>query len=137
MSATVAEAGIWTFDDFVEGERIGSIDIVVDQRRLALWHGIYSANSVDNDRIPQGLLTAATMEAYLRVIPKRPPGNVHAGQKLSFSDQPVTPGARLRFDFFCLGREIRKERRWISLGLRCTWDGQPVLEGQITTIWAR
>jgi acyl dehydratase len=77
------------------------------------------------------------MEAYLKVIPKRPPGNVHAGQKLAFAGKPVAVGARLRFDFSCVGREIRKERRWVSLGVQCTSAGQPVLEGQITTIWAK
>jgi hypothetical protein len=62
---------------------------------------------------------------------------VHAGQKLTFVGKPLAVGAPLRFDFSCVAREIRKERRWVSLGVRGISAGQPVLEGQITTIWAK
>jgi hypothetical protein len=136
MSEADIEDGVWIFDDFVEGGQIGSVEIALDERKLALWHGIYSADSESN-RVPQGLLTAAMMEAYLKVIPKRPPGNVHAGQKLAFAGRPVAVGATLRFDFSCLAKAIRKERRWVTLGVHASSAGQLVLEGEITTVWAR
>lgn len=130
------EEKVWVFADFTEGQKIGSVDVDLDDRKLALWHSIYPTES-QVSRIPQGLLIAAMMEAYLKVIPERPPGNVHAGQKLTFTGEPVMPGDRLRLDFSCFARTIRKERRWVTLGVSGFLGGRSVFEGEIVTVWAK
>ena len=135
----VAPGDVWTFDDFAEGAAIGSVEVTLDERRLALWHRVYAlagATPPPNE-VPYSLLVAAMMECYLKVIPSRPPGNVHARQTLSFPDQPVAPGTRLRFDFACRAKELKRERRWVTLGVRAYDRDRAVLNGEIVTIWAQ
>lgn len=130
---------VWTFDDFTEGADIGSIEVTLDERRLSLWQRVYApaGAALSPNEVPYSLLVAAMMECYLKVIPSRPPGNVHAAQKLSFPDRPVAPGARLRFDFSCLSKMPKRDRRWVTLGVHAFDRERPVLDGEIVTIWSR
>ncbi len=134
-----APGSVWTFDNFAEGAPIGSIKVVLDDQRLALWQRIYApaGASMPARTVPYSLLVAAMMECYLKVIPARPPGNVHAAQTLSFPDEPVAPGTRLRFDFSCLSKALKRDRRWVTLSVRAFDRERPVLSGEIITIWAQ
>lgn len=134
-----AQSDVWIFDDFAEGATIGSVEVTLDDHRLALWQRIYApvGATLPPNETPYSLLVAAMMECYLKVIPSRPPGNVHAAQTLSFPDQPVAPGTRLRFDFSCLSKALKRDRRWVTLGVRAFDCERPVLDGKIVTVWAR
>jgi len=139
MSDAAADDKVWLFEDFEEGAAVGSVEVTVSQDNLNLWRSIYGMPGEDSapEHLPQSLLTAAMMEAYLRVIPRRPPGNVHAAQKLVFSGTRVPPGAHLVFDFSCISKELKRERRWVTLAMRCSDGRQPVMEGEISTVWAK
>lgn len=125
----------WLFDDFEEGAALGTVDIAIDHDRMALWNGIYG--DAGEATIPQGLIAASMMEAYLRVIPRRPPGNIHASQKLDFTGDIAQPGARLTFEFACLEKTRRRERGWVTLSVRCRDGERDLMNGEIQTIWAR
>lgn len=140
MSGQVDQRGAaWTFDDFSEGMALGSIDVVVDEHRTSLWRRIYARGESWNeaDAVPQSLIVAAMMEAYLKIIQPRPPGNVHAGQKIVMTGNSVMAGARLTFGFSCLGKAMKRERRWMTLGVSGSQDARPVMRGEIVTIWAK
>lgn len=126
---------IWVFDNFEVGQLLGQLSITLDQERLDNWLAIYGAPHRP-DRAPSGLLVTAMMEAYLGAIKPRPPGNVHASQKLKFS-KPVVVGARLDAEVRCLWKEKRKERGWVGFDVILRCDGQEVLSGEITSIWAK
>lgn len=135
----IGSGDVWTFEDFTEGAAIGSVEVTLDERRLALWQRIYApaGAAVPPHGVPYSLLVAAMMECYLKVISSRPPGNVHVMQTLSFPDQPVAPGTRLRFDFACLAKALKRGRRWVTLSVRACEGERAALNGEIVTIWAQ
>lgn len=128
----------WTFDDFEVGADLGTVRIIVDDRRLSLWKRIYGRESLRDtmDAVPQGLLVAAMMEGYIKAIQPRPPGNVHAGQQITFSSHRVAPGASLTLAFTCLDKQLKRERRWVTFGVRVTDGDRLAMSGEISSIWA-
>lgn len=128
----------WTFDDFEIGAELGTLHIVVDDRRLSLWKRIYGEESLRDttDTVPQGLLVAAMMEGYIKAIQPRPPGNIHAGQQITFASHQVAFGASLTLAFTCLGKEFKRERRWVTFGVRVMDGDRLAMSGEISSIWA-
>lgn len=126
---------VWVFDDFRPGSALGHLAIPLDAMRLAHWAAIYGEPAVAG-RVPSGMLVAAMMEAYLTAIQPRPPGNIHASQKLTFG-APAAPGDRLDAEVTCLWKEVRRERRWVAFGVTLRSGDRDVLSGEIRTIWAR
>jgi len=126
---------LWVFDSFEAGQPLGHLSITLDRARLDNWQAIYGPPHRP-DRAPSGLLVTAMMEAYLGAIQPRPPGNVHASQKLKFG-KPVGVGARLDAEVRCLWKERRKERGWVGFGVTLRCDGQEALNGEISSIWAK
>ena len=126
---------VWVFDNFSAGQQLGTVEITLDSVRLANWAAIFGSPGM-SDRVPSGMLVAAMMEAYLKAIQPRPPGNVHAGQKLTFF-KPVRVGESLVAEVSCLWKERRKDRGWVGFGVSLSRGGSRVLEGEIRTIWAR
>lgn len=130
-----SDAPLWVFDSFRPGALLGRVDITLDQSRIANWTAIYGLPQA-SERIPSGMLVAAMMEAYLRAIQPRPPGNVHVGQKLTFG-KPVHTGDRLEAEVSCLSKEVRKERCWVTFGVVLRKRDGDVLQGEIRSIWAK
>lgn len=130
----------WTYADFEPGAGIGTVEVTIDERRLGLWNRIYADAGGDargDDAVPEGLVVAAMMEGFINVIHPRPPGNVHAGQTLSFTGARVRPGARLSVSFTCEAKEIRRERRRVTFGVRILDGNRLVAHGEIRSIWAK
>ncbi|MGE3992626.1 MaoC family dehydratase [Pseudorhodoplanes sp.] len=128
-------ADIWAFDDFRPGSKFEEVSISLDAERIAGWTAIYGHPQV-SDRIPSGMLVAAMMEAYLTAIQPRPPGNIHASQKLSFSNA-AKPGDQLGAEVSCVEKTLHKERRWITFGVTLRNRSLIILRGEIHTIWSR
>lgn len=126
---------VWHFDDFQAGQRLGSLAIPLDEARLGKWRSIYG-KSTDAHRVPSGVLVAAMMEAYLTAVQPRPPGNVHASQKLTFG-KPAVAGDRLAAEVTCVWKERRKQRGWVAFGVVLRNDDGDVLRGEICTVWAK
>jgi acyl dehydratase len=128
-------AHVWAFDDFRPGVELGRLSITLNDARLANWSEIYGAPATVG-RAPSGMLVAAMMEAYLKAFQPRPPGNIHASQKLSFG-KSTNLGDRLDAEVTCLWKEIRKGRRWVAFGVVLRSGDSDVLSGEIRTIWAK
>lgn len=130
----------WSYADFEPGAGIGTVEVTIDERRLGLWNRIYAeagGDAGDDDAVPEGLVVTAMMEGFIKAIHPRPPGNVHAGQTLSFAGAPVCPGAHLSVSFTCEAKEIRREHRWVTFGVRILHGDRLVAEGEIRSIWAK
>lgn len=134
MMQTTAPA-IWTYDDFLPGSVLGRLVIALDVQRIAHWAAIYGAPATPG-QLPAGLLVAAMMEAYLRAIQPRPPGNIHASQTLRFRGT-ARPGDEIAAEVTCVAKELRRERRWVTFGVNLRSRADDVLSGEICTIWAR
>ncbi len=116
-------------------EDFGTIESRIDQRKLELWRSIYGPPATPGE-VPSGILVALMMEAYIKAIQPRPPGNVHAGQKLAFTGHRVSEGAVLTVGLTCLGKRFHKERRWLTFGVSVHEGDALVMAGEISTIWA-
>jgi acyl dehydratase len=130
-----SSSAVWTFDDFRPASVLGRLSIVLDAPRIANWAAIYGSPA-SPERLPSGMLVAAMMEAYLRAIQPRPPGNIHASQKLTFTGT-AKAGDELRAEVACVAKELRKERRWVTFGVTLHSGANDVLSGEIRTIWAK
>jgi acyl dehydratase len=125
----------WVFDDFRPGTELGRVSLVLDDKRAANWAAIYGAAPAPG-RVPAGMLVAAMMEAYLKAFQPRPPGNIHASQKLVFG-AGAKLGDRLDAIVTCLDKVLRKERRWVTFGVTLTSGPDDILRGEIRAVWAR
>lgn len=125
----------WVFADFVPGRQLGMIPVTVDTSRLSLWQQIYGPMAPGSG-VSASVLVAVMMEAYLKLIQPRPPGNIHAGQKLFFTGAQVGVGAELRVSIDCLAKILRKERRWVTFGAAIHEGELLLMRGEISTIWA-
>jgi acyl dehydratase len=128
-------ADVWVFDDFQPGSALSRVSIALDAERLDNWTAIYGRSRM-SDRVPSGMLVAAMMEAYLKAVQPRPPGNIHMSQKLIFKSG-ANAGDQLDAEVSCIGKELRKERRWVTFGVTLRNGPRDVLRGEIRTIWAR
>ena len=131
----IAERAPWTYDDFQPGEPLGETSLTLDEERIGHWSAIYGP-PVEEDTVPSGLLMAALMEAYLATVAPRPPGNIHASQRLVFG-APARPGDRLDAAVTCLAKEVRKSRGWVTFGVDLRRAGEAVLFGEVRVVWAR
>ena len=126
----------WTLDDFPVGEPLAEVAVALSEERAGQWTRLYGGDPLKaGDPAPRGLAVAAMMEAYIRAIQPRPPGNVHASQTLRFATRPKV-GATLTARFACVKKEVKKERRWLTLGVEMFDGDKKVLSGEIISIWA-
>lgn len=135
MSGAQTDPPVWVFDDFSPGQLLGDLAITLDDTHFDNWTAIYGERA-PSERVPAGMLVAAMMEAYLNAIQPRPPGNIHASQKLVFG-RSARAGDKLDAQVSCLSKERRKERGWVTFGVVLRVAGQDVLTGEIRTIWAK
>jgi len=127
----------WTFADFEPGAPLGVIVLAADAERRALWDQVYGKSvGPAGTHVPQGLIVALMMDAYVKVIQPRPPGNVHAMQSLSFTGQRAAWGDTLHFDFSVGGKEMKRERRWVTFRVAARTETDAVMSGEIRAIWA-
>jgi hypothetical protein len=77
------------------------------------------------------------MEGYMAAIQPRPPGNIHAGQKLDFSGQSLSEGETVTVAISCNAKEIKRERRFVRFGASMkNARGEEILSGEMNVIWA-
>jgi acyl dehydratase len=123
------------FDDFDAGAVLGRHVEPVDDALLGQWRAVFHGHQ--GTPSPGGLAMAFAMRAYLTVLPKRPPGNIHARQRLKLHG-PVKPGERIEATLRCVGKELRNDRRRLTLAVSAqTSDGSPWFDAEMTILWAR
>lgn len=126
---------VWRFDDFVPGESLGTIDLVIDDDRRTQWETLYGKSDADAP-VPQGIYVALMMDAYIKAIQPRPPGNVHAMQTLTFSGEDSRFGDLLQLEFVMGAKEMKRDRRWVNFEVTVRAQSIEIMSGTIRSIWA-
>lgn len=127
------------FEDFTPGALMGECEQVYSVEQAQRWQAIFGASAQDGAHsAAEGASMAVVnmMRAYLEVVTPRPPGNVHAKQHLKMRSTPDT-GETIRVAVRCVSKEMRRERRYVELGVTGSGEGgRALFEGLITLIWA-
>lgn len=127
------------FDDFQPGMPMGEYEEVYDAQQAGRWQTIFGSSAQEDANAASeaaSMAVVAMMRAFLHVVTPRPPGNVHARQQLQMHALPRL-GETMRIAVACAGKEIRRERRYVDLGVRATGDGgRALFDGRISLIWA-
>jgi hypothetical protein len=132
-----ASAGLLLFDGFRPGAVMGRTTERVDDKLLALWRELYPWDEAPPGGLPAGVATVLVMRAYMKVLAPRPPGNIHARQRLELAVLPQV-GEEVTTELRCTGKELRKERRYVDVETCSTGaDGRALFNGAMTLIWAK
>jgi hypothetical protein len=124
------------WNDFQPGAGLGEITQVFEPALSRAWQGIFGAEGAGTAAEGASIAVALMMRGYLAVVTPRPPGNVHARQRFTLEAAPVQ-GEAIRTVVSCLGKELKRERRYLDLGVRGTGTGgRPIYSGVLTLIWA-
>lgn len=127
------------FDDFKPGARIGETSLVYKDDLARQWGRIFGAARDEADRAAEAasIATVMMMRAYMSVVAPRPPGNVHARQHIALDAVPAL-NEIVRIEISCVGKEMRRERRYVELQVDGSGKGgRPLYRGLMTLIWAR
>lgn len=126
------------FEDFQPGVVIGECVQVYDAEQAQRWQAIFSGGTQPQRSAAEGssMAVIGMMRAYLQVVTPRPPGNVHARQKLRMYGVPQL-GESIRVSVHCSHKEMRRERRYVDLQAQGVGEGdRPLFDGLISLIWA-
>lgn len=130
----MTKAIVW--EDFRPGAALGEITQVVDTALSHAWQGIFGPEDAGTPAEGAGIAVALMMRGYLGVVTPRPPGNVHARQRFTLQALPAVDEA-VRTTVTCVGKEMKRERRYVDLEVRGTGDGgRAIYHGVLTLIWA-
>ncbi len=126
-----------TFNDFEPGKSFGTLTETPDPALLDQWSKLYPNDVVPPGAMPRGISTVLMMRAYMQLLQPRPPGNIHARQKMRLHS-PIRPGDRISTELRCVSKEVRRERRYVTFEAHGTrQDGACCFEGVMTMIWAK
>lgn len=123
-----------TYDDFVPGQVMGSSRALLHAEGLRDWSSLFPEDDL-NGVMPHGMVAAIAMRAYTEVVQPRPPGNVHAVQHFDLFRLPRA-GETLTTTIICLAKEIRRDRRRVTLQMDCAGTEGPAFRGRMTVLWA-
>ncbi|WP_147426032.1 hotdog family protein [Teichococcus wenyumeiae] len=122
------------YDDFVPGQSLGSATCAVDAEAVAQWCRLFPDDDL-SDLMPHGMIAVVSMRAYGEVIPRRPPGNIHAAQHFDLLRLPRI-GEKLVTTVSCVSKEIRRDRRRVTLATETRGSTGPAFQGRMTVLWA-
>ena len=123
------------FDDFVPGALMGERDEVYDAAQAARWQALFCAQGSDGAEAAS-MAVVNMMRGYLNLVTPRPPGNMHARQRLQMRNLPE-PGETIRIAVRCLSKEVRRERKYVELQVSGTGlQGRALFDAQLSLIWA-
>lgn len=123
-----------TYEDFVPGQAMGSHATLLDAVKLQAWRALFPEDDL-NGTMPHGMVAVIAMGAYAELVQPRPPGNVHAVQHFDLFRLPQA-GETLTTTITCVAKEIRKERRRVTLQMDCASPTGPAFRGIMTVLWA-
>ena len=124
-----------TFDALTAGSCLGSCAMAVTACDVAAFDGLLPRPAVPGS-VPPGFAVALMMRGYMSILPRRPPGNIHASLQLEWG-VPLTIGDRVRLSLRCAGKEWRRGRPWVRFeSMLERADGALVLAGTKWMVWA-
>jgi len=128
--------GLVTYERLVPGEAIGSVTLDVTPEDIADYREAVGGLDPEPPLSP-GLAIAMMMRAYMRLMPRRPAGTIHASQKLSLGI-PLAPSDRVTMVLRCAEKEQRKGRGWVRFETELrNQAGALVLGGEQWVVWAK
>ena len=134
--ASGQEPAVLTFDRFVVGKSYGSLTEAPDDALVGHWRRLYPQDDFPPDCAPPGMATVLMMRAYMHLLSPRPPGNIHARQQMTLG-APIRLGDSVSTQVECIAKELRRERRYVTVRARGTnQHGIPCFDGVLTLIWA-
>jgi hypothetical protein len=136
MSLQDSGSTLWEFDRFEPGQKLGTCSVPMDRSRLRLWSETFE-QPIATARLSNSLFVSAMMEAYLTVAQPRPPGNIHAGQKLDFRGRTPLRDETLDIAISVSEKFERKGRKWLRFACGIHAGEDLLATGEILTIWAR
>lgn len=123
------------FDDIEPAVALGTHIDVYDQTMSDRWCYIYAVDAGSHAEQASISLVLA-MRALLSVVVPRPPGNVHARQRMTLCALPVL-GEMVRSEVTCIRKEIKRERRYVDFAVKGFGeDGRSLYEAEMSIIWA-
>ena len=129
-------AEVLTFDSFRPGASMGRATETIGAQVMDLWRQIYPWDAAPAGELPSGFATVLLMRAYMRILTPRPPGNIHVRQRLELYAGSA-PDEAITTEFECVGKELKRERRYVELACRASGKaGRPLFDGRMTIIWA-
>ncbi len=121
------------FEDFTAGSALGRHEETVDADLLAQWRSAFP--DAPDTPSPGGFAMAFAMRAYLTILPERPPGNIHARQRLVLH-RAITEGDQVAATLSCVAKELRGERRRLTLAVAAAARDGPLFDAEMTILWA-
>ena len=124
------------FDDYVPGAFMGERVEVYDQEQALRWQSIFGENSQEGAAEGASMAVIAMMRGYLNLVTPRPPGNMHARQRLRMRGVPRL-GETIRITVHCRNKEIRRGHKYVELQIQgCGTQGRALFDALLTLIWA-
>lgn len=128
---------IYTFERFISNTLLGEWEEPLSDELQTQWKTIFGDHPADAPAQGAGLAVACMMRAYLGVVTPRPPGNIHARQVLILDNLPQA-NETIRSQVWCVDKEIRKERNYLTIAVIASGEGDRSLyTGKLSLIWAR
>jgi hypothetical protein len=123
------------FEGFEIGQVLGAHSLEIGPQVMEGWEQLFPG-SASGDELPPGFVAVVTMRSFTSVVAPRPPGNVHGSQRFELSRLPRV-GERLDTRVTCVGKEVRRERRWVDFETQTTGeDGSTCFSGRMSIAWA-
>ncbi|MFH5926340.1 hypothetical protein [Roseomonas xinghualingensis] len=116
------------------GRLLGSAPYRLDPSVIAQWRRLFPADDL-GELMPHGMVAVVSMRAYGEVVPHRPPGNIHASQHFALFRLPRI-GGDLVTTVSCTAKEIRRERRRVTLAMETRGEEGFLFSGRMTVLWA-
>jgi len=114
---------------------MGTYVDIYDQVMSDRWRSIYLGAS-DSAAEQASIALVLAMRALLSVVSPRPPGNVHARQKMISHGLPVI-GETIQSEVTCVRKEIKRERRYVDFSVKGVGaNNRPLFEAEMSLIWA-
>lgn len=114
---------------------MGTHNDIYEQTMSDRWRSIFARDSSSAAEQASMSLVLA-MRALLSVVAPRPPGNVHARQKMRLHQLPRL-GEKVRSEVNCIRKEIKRERMYVDFAVTGFGEDDRILyEAQMSLIWA-
>lgn len=126
------------YEMLVPNQFMGQHTDVFDQNMSDKWQSIFNASSTGSPGEAEraSILLVLAMRALLTVVAPRPPGNVHARQKMTTYALPHL-NETICSKVTCLNKEIKRERRYVDFEVSAVGaDGRQIYKAQMSLIWA-
>lgn len=125
-----------TFSELTEGMRLGRTRLALSAADLALWREVAGDDGSAREFHAPGLIAALMMRGYMRILPRRPPGNIHAHQTWDWLRPVPRTLEALELELHCESKDLRAGRRWVQFGSELRAGDEAYVRSRTRMVWA-